>query len=376
MREIQNEENNNESEIKKLLLSGDSEIVIHGGVFSKKEEAILNEGRNKVDSLKEDLKVFNPESKKQVKIEPDIDGRAAVFLLEEAGIKYNRLTFVKKGDWVPGGINIDTGEKSGILVERNNAGLPTVFIDHHGQERGAAHSATRLVYDVLKYEKLLDDSPWLDSLVKFVDEVDDENYKLDKDFFINGWSQSFYCLYKFLPLETMIEYFKKGASARSPFTDEEFESGTIKTTNGRTKPIKLLCEKQQNSVDMNIREMAKTEKEMYKSGIKTFEETFLKKVIVNLYTLKKASDGSMKKIDNIPLGFTAVRALGFDSYVKLNDDSGGFFITSKNTLDGVFKKISEKFPDAKLIRGTMIIRNPTGENVDIRDFLETLNLLE
>ena len=103
-----------ETQIAEMLKAGVDELVIHG------------------DKMK------NKEGKEFLALKPDLDSRAAIYLLELAGVNYNKLTFVKKGEWIPGSINIDTGERPGLDFEEDGS----VFFDHHGVERAERGKAT------------------------------------------------------------------------------------------------------------------------------------------------------------------------------------------------------------------------------------------
>jgi len=366
------EHSDNTPKISEILGNEIDQIVTHGETFSEKEKGILDEQRRNLGIPEESL---DQESKELVKLKPDLDGRAALFLLELAGVKYNKLTFVKKGESISGSINVDTGEKPGFQIEKDG----TVFFDHHGDkkaEKGKENTATSLVYEKLIEAGLLEKNSWTDNLVEFVNGIDNANYELERNFFMKDWAKSFYGLHMMIPLEEMIEYFKMGRTARNPFTDEEIKTRTIKTINGTIKPIRELCEKQQKFVEANIRAAKDAERLMIKSKIKNFEETELKRVLVNNVIVSKTPDGEIKTMNKIPLGFTVARALNFDSYIIWNGDRGGFFISSKNELDNLYQKVVKEFPKAKLIRGTMIVKNPDEIKIDQNKFLKTLNLFK
>ncbi|MEI8123600.1 MAG: hypothetical protein WCG60_00310, partial [bacterium] len=101
-------------------------------------ESINGSMRGSWDGALEELVVhgqtFNngKEGGEKLFLKPDLDGRASIFLLEEAGVKYKKLTFVPKGESVVGSINIDTGERDGFVIEDDY----TVYFDHHGEKKG------------------------------------------------------------------------------------------------------------------------------------------------------------------------------------------------------------------------------------------------
>jgi len=344
-----------ERQIGMVLEFGNPDIVIHGKNFDEKGLAELKEVTHGIDTDLEKLLI--PES--------DFDGKMVTYLLNMAGIKYDSLTYVKPGESIKGSVNIDTGEKS-IEIEKDG----TIFIDHHAKEKGQAHSAASILYKILLEANLLKESPWLNNLIKFTNEIDDEAYEFNKDFsFQDDWSKSFYGLYRKLDFETVVEYFKtKGENfdPKKPFDEEEINNGLIKTSDGKEKSIKKLCEEQQNFVKKNIKEVIDVERQQLRDKATNFSEG---KILINRIN-------PADKFKKLGLGFTAARAMGYKTYISLTEDDGTFFISSQNAdyLAKLFKKASEKFSSAKLIRGNMIIQNNPSEKINWEDFLKTLDL--
>lgn len=356
------ENNQAEFDISKILKRKVLEIVIHGEDLNQKELKVL-ENSKRFNCKNELLSSTNKEKKEEIKLKTDLDGRAAIFLLEEAGLNYDKLTFVKKGDWIPRSINIDTGERQGFSIEKDG----TVFFDHHGSEKfekDASTSATKIVYEVLVKNNILKRSEWLDNLVNYVTGIDNANYPLDKKFFINDWSKSFYGLQKVIPFETIFEYFRMGKTAGHPFTEQEIDTLEFKGRKGGKVLLKDTCKHQKELVDLNIKNISAAESIMRRSKIKT-ETPLLKRVIVNNVINK----------NEIELGFTAIRALGYDSYIILNENNGGFFISSTQPLKNIYEKVKEKYPNAKLIRGTMILQDQNNKKINQMDLLRTLDLI-
>ncbi|HMP67702.1 MAG TPA: hypothetical protein PKA60_03060 [Candidatus Paceibacterota bacterium] len=323
--------------IGKMLQDGVNEIVIHG--------------ENKKDSEGKDI----------LSLRPDLDSRAAIYLMELAKIDYNHLTFVPKGDWVEGSLNIDTGEEDGPLITDNG----TVFLDHHGPhraEKGRATSATEIVYDILLREKFLKEEKYLNNLVDFVTDIDNADYPLDREYFMKDWWRSLYGLQKAISFESLVNIIKSGKNPREPFSTEEAKSATVEMANKKRANLSEVCDNQRRMVDNSIKGVLDARKEMESSGIKNYEPKLFGSVLFNL--VKAPEDNAKKPKNKILLGFTAARGLGFDSYFLWDEKTGGFFITSKFHLQRVFDIVSKFCPNAKIIRGTMIVNQVDGLKSD------------
>ena len=341
----------NNLELLRILEAAKKGIVVHGETVKK-------------------------EGKESLHLKTDLDGRAALYLIELAGIEYPQLTFVKKGESKSEGLHIDTGGRPVFVIESDG----TVFFDHHGKERdpkGKSSSATKQIYEKLIEHGLLKKTPWLDSLVNFVTDIDNANYDLNKRIFENYYSKSLYGLLKVLPFETIVEYIKEGRDPKNPFTEKEIEEKYVQTVHGNIVKLSVLCQEQQNYVNRSTEGIISARKDMERIGIKIKTER-LGKVLFNIIKTTTNKKGKKVTINKIPLGFTATRAVGFDSYVLWSEKDGGFFVTSKFHLGKTFEAVSKIFPEAKLIRGTMIISlgEKSGGQIQKKDeFLKALEMI-
>ena len=175
---------------------------------------------------------------------------------------------------------------------------------------------------------------------------------------------------KGLSAETVANRFKKGKPAREPFTKEERASLTV-WENGKSMSLQESCNVKKGQVKNSLNGIDESIALMKKQRLKTVTPE-LGNMIVNTILQQ-----GKRFINRIPLGFKAVRAVGYQSFVTTGNE--GFFITSQTgNLESVYERVKEKFPEAKLIRGTMIIYKPKqglspAEN-DV--LLETLKLKE
>jgi len=331
-------------------------------------ESINGSMRGSWDGALEELVVhgqtFNngKEGGEKLFLKPDLDGRASIFLLEEAGVKYKKLTFVPKGESVVGSINIDTGERDGFVIEDDY----TVYFDHHGEKKGRLTSSTEIVYNKLVEMGFLKKEKWIDDLVDFVTGIDNLDYPIsdeerrscnrsDKDYFKNEWWRSLYGLADKLPFEEIIKAIKAGVRPDEPFDSNYARDKMFEISVGKEVSLFDLCEAQHRSVINSERGITSCIKIMKEEGVREETEE-LGYVLLNV--INKTTEEGQKQKNIIPLGFTAVRAESFDSYIIWNENTESFFITSKKDLETTFDKISKKFPRAKIIRGTMIVNPP------------------
>ena len=292
-----------------------------------------------------------------LKFKPDLDVRGALYLLDLAGIDYKQLTIMPKGQSVRGSVMVDTGERNFKGQEPD----ASVFFDHHAKERNENDrfsSATKIVYDLLIDGNMIPESEkqWLGELVRLITQIDDESYSMNRDELKDYWWRSFYGLHNIISFESLVDLIKDGCKANHVFSEGEANDITVIDKQNQRKTLMELCLKQQDYLDKNIKNIERLSagrnaqdrrQNLDSHGLKKSEKD-LGAVLTNIVTDR----------DMIPLGFTAVRGFNFDSYVKWWEKTGGFFITSRFDLTPVFKKIKEKFPEAKLIRETMIIYKP------------------
>lgn len=324
------------------------ELVIHGDTFRNKE------------------------GQEVISLKPDLDGRGAIFLLELAGVKYKKLTFVPKGESVAGSFNIDTGERDGFDIE----GDGSIFFDHHGEKWANPTSATKMIYDFLVEKGHLERKEWIDNLANFITDIDNLSYpitdterkavgKSHDNYFRKEWFRSLYGLERKLSFEELvkaIEYFtKQRRNIDSPLSSAEIEGMEVMTKTGEKVTLLSLCDKTQEEVKDSDQGVAFARKHMEQIGVR--EETDeLGRILLNVTQRKIESKEEKNRLRKtrygnlVSLGFPIVKANGFDSYVIWNERDGSFFITSSRNLESVFSRISQAIPEAKLLRGTMIVR--------------------
>src|SRR3989338_8409442 len=285
--------------------------------------------------------LFQKDGSVELKLRPDLDAMAGIYLMDLAGINYSAVEFQHKGDWVPGAIHIDTGQRKELTVEDDGS----IFFDHHGQEKGEFTSATQITYETLVKLGFLKREEWLDRFSAFVSEIDNLSYPLDEKFFRGAWAETRYGVQKILPVSVVAEFFKKGKNPREPFTIEEATKTAVRVRggDGKFKEGTLLesCNSTSQKVKMSMANIEKAAEKMVKLGVR-LETPDLGKVL-----LQAVEKGKKNKI---PMGFTAAKALGYDTYVLWNEDQKSFFMSSQTRdIAKIYERIKDKIPTAKLI---------------------------
>lgn len=279
-------------------------------------------------------------------IKPDLDGLVAIEIFNLAGINYNQIDFVPKGKrGAVGGVHVDTGGRPETTMEDDGS----VFFDHHGPEKGESTSAAQLVYETLIKEGLLAREPWLDELVKFVTEVDNLSYNISKKDFETKWANTLYGCYRQLPIAKIIEFFKAGHDPYKKIP-EEFAADTV-TIKGT--PLNTQLEKNQKIVAQSLAGIRGAIRTMKTEGL-SIESPLTGKTLINIVEGK----------NKIPLGATAVKACGYDTYIAWHSETNSFFVSAADTdLKPIFELLKTDFPDIKIIRGTMIVMPPSSEPI-------------
>jgi len=330
------------------------EIVIHGEKFKLKDG---NEGLG---------------------FEPDLDIRGALYLLDLAGVDYKKLTVVPKGDSIPGSFMIDTGATNYDGMDSKGS----VYADHHGKERdniGETTSSTEIVYDILVKSGLLARDGGLEEIVRFVNQIDNLDYSMSRDDLIESWWRSFYCLHYFISFESLVDLIKDGRKANHVFSEEEARNITVTTKKGEKVLLLDLCLKQKQTLVNSMKYVERISQS--RSGRPEDRNLDSRGIRKNGKDLGAVLTNIVEGRNQIPLGFTLARGLGFDSYVSFYEKTGGFFITSRFDLGVIYSRLLEKFPDVKLVRGTMILYQPkdtekSGTSVMPDEFFKILKLID
>jgi hypothetical protein len=221
--------------ISELLKKGVDRVVIHGHSLSKGGE-------------------------RSVKIQPDVDTRGALYLLnsylitEEATKVSGKWTSVEKSKYRKGSeteivhkgqttqrgggkgkiiVHVDTGSR-GPSIETQPDGSIHIFLDHHQKERDTTPtSATKIAFDTLVENKLIEDELPIRRMKDWITSYDNLSYtdhpklksrdtRKNLQYLKEKWPKSIYALIDTVPFEKVLEWAREGRDPMDPeFTDKE-----------------------------------------------------------------------------------------------------------------------------------------------------------
>src|SRR3989344_1121193 len=268
-------------------------------IFSKIEVAVHGMG-------------INQETGKQ-KQRGDLDGEAALGLLRKAEIKFNKIEYIAKGQTIPGKLHIDTGNKNGIVIEKEKDGTATIYFDHHSPEFSLEPtSATQLMYEGLTAAGLLKEEPYLDELVEFVTQADNLSYPESYYEKYPDYDRMLVGLWSFMGFTQLDQFFKDGKNPTDILTPEELKKYKLEKT-------------------------SETQKKIIEASAKAFEEIKKDGLIIDTDLYGKIVVDIGKRLP--PGGTLASKYYGCDGYIIWMPNDNGFFITVPGQdIDEEFKE--------------------------------------
>jgi len=268
------------------------------------------------------LQFDKKEGKQVLKPFTDLDGRSALGILKEAGIDTSNLTFVRPGESVKGAINLDTGDKFGVVYEESTY---TAYFDHHAKGTKEVTSTAEIVYRTMADLGKIEKSEAMDRLVGFVTKIDNRQFPPEE--FLKS-AKTILGLQRDLDFDKLLMYFKDHESPAEELSSEEFEKYGLKDSAG----------KQQKIVDEAMETLEKMEKEG-----KVIDTKYGKIVVNENNELKVGASAAYVKFDGI-INFTPGKS---------------FAITLKEkdfNEEELRNKLGDKF-QGKIIRGKMWLYN-------------------
>lgn len=175
----------------------------------------------------------------------DLDGNATLGILKMSGINSENLTFVKPGESIKGAINLDTGDKFGVVYDPEPY---TTWFDHHEKGRVEVTSTAQIMYETMTSLGLLEKSPALDKAVNFVTRIDNRKYPAE-EFLRSG--KTILGLQRGLSFDKLVAYFQDHDSPQEELTLEEFEK----------YGLRQVAEQQQKTVDEAMATLTRMEQE-------------------------------------------------------------------------------------------------------------------
>lgn len=282
---------------------------------------------------------FDPKEGKQV-LRPftDLDGNSAIGILNEAGINTSNLKYVRPGQFEEGAINLDTGDKFGVVYDEPTY---TAYFDHHAPGTKEVTSTAEIMYNVMIDLNMVEKTEAMDRLVKFVTDID--NRRMPAVEFLKS-GKTIMGLQRDLDFKKILEYFKDHISPNEELTEEEFERYGLKEA----------AKRQQKTVDESMATLEKMEQEG--------------KVVNTKY-------GSIliNKNNELKTGASAAY-VKHDGIVNITPDKS-FAVTLKdkdfNEIE-LREKLGDKF-QGKIIRGRMWIYNDKEPlNLNLEDIVKSL----
>ncbi len=255
----------------------------------------------------------------------DLDGRSAIGILKEAGIDTSNLTYVRPGEYLKGAINLDTGDKFGVVYEESSY---TTFFDHHAKGTSEVTSTTEIMYETMSELGMIKKSEAMDRLVEFVTKIDNRQFPPEE--FLKS-AKTILGLQRDLEFDKLLAYFQDRSSPTEELIPEELRKYNLKHSS----------EKQQKIVD----EAMETLERMEKEG-KVVNTKYGKIVVNENNELKVGASAAYVKFDGI-INFTSGKS---------------FAVTMKDrdfSEEELRSKLGDKF-QGKIIRGKMWLYNESG----------------
>lgn len=279
---------------------------------------------------------FDPKERKQVlRSFTDLDGRVALGLLNKAGIDTSDLTYVRPGSYLEGAINLDTGDKFGVVYDESTN---TAYFDHHDSSVKEITSTAEIVYKTMVDLGLLEKSETLDRVVKFVTNIDNRIFPPEE--FLRSY-KTILGLQRNLDFDKLVAYFKDHELPTEELTPEEFDKYGLGDAARAQKAI----------VDESMRTLERMEKEGKVINTK------YGKVLININNeLKVGSSAAYVKYDGI-INFTPGKSFAVTlKEVNINEEE-------------LKERLGNRF-QGKIIRGKMWIYNDQAPlNLTLEDII-------
>lgn len=283
--------------------------------------------------------VFDKQKGEQV-LKPftDLDGNCALGILRQSGINTENLSYVRPGESLKGAINLDTGDKFGVVYDEDTY---TTYFDHHKKGIKEITSTTEIMYKTMADLGLIEKTEEMERLVDFVTKIDNRQFPAEE--FLRS-AKTILGLQRGLKFEQLLSYFKDHQSLTEELIPEEFAKYGLKET----------AEKQQKVVDEAMQKL----EEMEKEG--KVIDTAYGRIVVNVNNeLAVGASAAYVKYDGI-INFTPNKSFAVTLKEKDIDESK------------IKEKLGDKF-QGKIIRGKLWIYNEqTPLGITLAEIIDSL----
>lgn len=284
------------------------------------------------------LQFDKKEGKQVLRPFTDLDGRSALGILKKAGIDISNLVYVRPGEFLKGAINLDTGDKFGVVYEESTY---TAFFDHHAKGIKEVTSTAEIMYKTMVDLGRIEKSEAMDRLIEFVTKIDNRQFPPEE--FLRS-AKTILGLQRDLDFDKLLVYFKDYESPTEELMPAEFEKYGLKDS----------AEKQQKTVDEEMETLSRMEKEG-----KVIDTKYGKIVVNENSELKVGASAAYVKFDGI-INFTS--GISFGVTLKEKDFNE----------EDLRNKLGDKF-QGKIIRSKMwIYNNSEPLKTTLHDIIEAL----
>lgn len=330
----------------------------------------------------------------------DLDAKTSLYLLKLAGIADNiKTAAVPPGEFKPQATTIDSGKKSGVVV--NNQ---TVIIDNHQPSRGYETSSAKILYRLLRAANLLDGQD--EALAALVEmSVDDDNGRL-----LNTRAQfehsdhSLRGLQRYMSADKVHSFFKAQLpKAEAKLKNNQTTPGAIEKRDIYHKALNhQLSEAELKSLGLNKWKRKNTDRyigaEYWQAeSIRQAKDWFLQnpgqpdsplksdkelmddgRLIVG-QVAGQAQRWAVNIVgleDKLRAGHDAVTAYGFDGLISYNPEQHSFMVNTTNDQVDLSKDLH--LQQGVPVRGAMWIKPMNGQplTIDLVDILKAVGVNE
>ncbi len=308
----------------------------------------------------------------------------------------------------PNGVRIflDVGGEW-LKIKEKDGKTTTVHIDHHGEGKGEATSATKMVYEILKEGDLLSEEGKKDKKLKdfvnFVNDFDNLSYRDNKDkegnkvltkkWFKYTWPRTLYAMADNIPPDIIFKLYKEGKikDLSKPFTRKEIEGEIGDTVVGKTTDkkgkekyltIRDICKQKEQEARIAVTGVNQADKYAEENKLNLDISSLGGKIVFQNFPQVKTKDGKLytnkipQKIAYLASLATGHVGIAFWNPKNTNGDRRFFFNANSPEVSKIAKELMKIAPGTTDVRGIFIFppKNREGvENITQEQFLNIID---